>query len=82
MEPDKNKERDKASEAYAVLFMKFSDSAQRLFRKILIGLLICLCAGQLLLRIPGVRDVLSAAERWEGERPKAIFQAIQQEGGN
>ncbi|WP_223066612.1 hypothetical protein [Paenibacillus caui] len=64
-------------EDYTKLFVEFSDLAQRIFRKILIGLLIGLCLSQSLLRIPPVRSVISSAERWEGERPRAFSIPVQ-----
>lgn len=53
-------------EEYDELFIRLCEGAQRIFKRMLITLLLLLFVSQILLRIPAFRTLISSADYWEG----------------
>ncbi|CAH0118723.1 MULTISPECIES: DUF5359 family protein [unclassified Paenibacillus] len=59
--------RDKASERYVRLFLRFSRRVERMLLRLVIVFVCFLIAAQALLRIPALRELISAVDRLEGK---------------
>lgn len=59
--------RDQASERYVRLFLRFSRRVERVLLRLVIVFVCILIAAQALLRIPALREAISAVDRLEGK---------------